>query len=274
MKKIYIRIFSLLLALLILTAVVFMSGCDKPEPPQEYIPITWTADEENDRIYGNEKAYDLYYYTEALYFDCRTVFCFMNDIEYNGSLCKVYGDSADPHIVSVELDNGEKVIFTDLAGRRILDRSLGERKCIYYLEENDEVYTVLDKDTLADLDDYYYANHDNFEYVNVSSLKKARILEITVHDELEHLSYEHGAVYIMPNGTYYYVCFEFLKYTCFDADGFFSYQSGTVKALVLDSDFQYYVDREAKKMKPKNQLSINEYDVYTGTVDVYGNPND
>lgn len=273
MKKLYyIKAIAFVLCLCSLfTLSVF--GVSAEEETEEYKPIEWKMDVNLSCIYGDSKRYDRYYANGAFYGDARKTFEFTNMPMYDGLGRHVYGDSADPHIISVRQGNGYSWIFTDDEGREILNSFVAQEECIYYLENFSEyVYTVIDRDIVRGLKIKYESRMNSLKQVSVAELSEADIYEITVHDITETKAFQQGAVYVMPDGMYYYVCFENLPNSYFDADGYFSYRSGTVPVYVLDGTERTKTDRLIKEMVEKESKKIYEDMVILGVYDIYGNP--
>ena len=270
MKKAYIkRIIAVCLFLVMISALTLV--CAGAE--EEYIPIEWTMDENVEYIYGDEKRYDRYYVNGLFYGDARVRYFFINEVEFDGRFCQVYGESLDPHIVSVMKGDGYSFIFTDDEGRKILDDLVVARDCIYYLEKfNISMYTVIDADFVQKLDSEYMSQKSGKKVtVKANELSEAEVLEITVHDRTESKAYQHGAVYIMPNGIYYYLLFDALDNSHFDADGYFSYRSGSVEVVKLDESVINELNQKNLEMIHKENNSIYEDFIVEGIYDENGN---
>lgn len=240
---------------------------------ETYTPVEWTIDQDVRYIYGGEKRYDRFYVNYAFYSDSTFKFYFANSATLNGKSCRVYGEAADPHIVSVEKGDGYSYIFVDREGKIIINDFLERKNCLYRLESfADHTTAPLDEAFVTSLEKEYNSKSGWIKTVSVVSLGEAEILEITVRDKTENLAYQHGAIYIMEDGSYYYVCFEKLDNSYFDADGYFSYRKGEVKALQLKETAIQNVDRVIETMQRKTKTIVYENDVIAGTVDIYGNP--
>ena len=257
MRKNYIKIFSFILCLVMLLGTfLLVIGAEA-----EYTPVEWELDEKLQYIYGGTRRYDRYYVNGAFYGDADSIFYFMNGAYYNGSYCRVYGESEYPHIISVNTEPGYSCIFVDSEGKAILDSFLDRTNCIYYFEDFDVSYTKISEDLVEYLDASYNYKAEKLKTVNVAELGDADIFEITVHDQTETKAYQHGAIYIMPNGKYYYVCFEDLDNSYFDADGYFSYRMGSVPAYELDEKSRQNIDECIASMTPKLHKKIFEEDL-------------
>ncbi len=266
----HIKIFSFILCFVMLLVFSVLATSAKEE---EYTPVEWIVDEDLEYVYGGDKRYDRYYVRGAFYGDADSVFYFTNKALYNGSYCQVYGESAHPHIVSVRTEPGISCIFVDDEGKAILDAFLNRTDCIYYLENfNTGSYTNIDADIVTSLEASYNNKKAKLKWINVNELGEADIFEITVHDRTETKAYQHGAIYLMPNGIYYYVCFEDLDNSYFDADGYFSYRSGSVQVYELDRNTEKNINAAISNMITKKYNIIYERDVINGIYDIYGNP--
>ena len=235
--------------------------------------IEWTMDEKATYLDGSGKRYERYYANGAFYGDARFSYYFKNGVMYDGRNCDVYGDSADPHIVSVKTESGYSTIFVDAEGKAILDNFLNGKDCIYYLESFGSEYTIIDASFVSMLD-VAINNYNNTRTVDVTTLNAAEIYEITAHDRLEMKAYQHGAVYYMPDGVKLYINFRNLDNSYFDSDGYFSYRRGTVTALVLDDELTAKVNEKLESMQPKPTKSkYEQYEEYEMNGNDYLNRN-
>ncbi len=273
-KNNYIKVISFVLCFVMLFAMSTLFAGAKDKSEEEYTPITWKMDENADYLYGDNKRFDRYYVRGAFYIDSEFSFYFKNKVDYDGRLCQVYGDSSDPHIVLVKYETGYSYVFADSKGKAILDSFVNRTECVYYLEDFNKTYTGINKELIDYLDEEYYNNVYNIDWVAVNELKSAKIYEITGHDKTKMVAYQHGAIYVMPNGVYYYVCFEDLDNSYFDADGYFSYRSGNVWVYELDNMTRKSINNAINDMSPQEHKKIYESDVIAGFYDIYGNPID
>ncbi len=270
-KNIIFKIPSFVLCFAMLLALLFLTVMAKDE---QYTPVEWQLDSELTYIYGGEKRYERYYVRGAFYGDADSAFYFKNHAIYDGKTYQVYGESADPHIVSVMTADAYSYIFVDAEGKAILDAFLDRTDCVYYLEKFDEVYTKINASMVDSLDASYSRKGAKLKSVDVAELGEADIYELTVHDKTETKAFQHGAIYLMPDQSYYYVCFEELDNSYFDADGYFSYRSGSVKVYELDEAERLRIDGSIAQMETKQHQIIYEENVVKGLYDVNGNPID
>lgn len=238
----------------------------------EYVPVEWEMDDTAENLWGNGKHYTRYFVNGAFYSDSETKFYFMDQIEFNDFECPVYGESAYPHIVNVSKSDGYSFVFVDAMGKQILDSFLDGTDCTYYLEEIDSLYTVVDDEFVQTLDKQYHSAGSKLTEIGVASLSEGTIYELTGHDSTRSKAYQHGAVYITPDGSTYYLCFEELPNTYFDADGFFSYRKGNVDVLKLEGDALDAVTEAIDRMEYKDVNNLFEASVVNGYYDVNGNP--
>lgn len=277
MKKATFRLASLLLCLSLLLGLLTLSvGATKPK--ESHTPIRWSISADLTDLMGNGKHYERYYANGAFYGDARRSFCFMNQVVYDGKYCTVYGDALDPHIVSVRTSPGYSTIFVDAEGKAILDAFLDGSDAIYYLESIGDgsysTYTVLDQGTVDALDAAYTAPSSMLIPFAVTRLNDATIYEVTAHDRTETKAYQHGAVYQFADGSFYYVCFRGLDNSHFDADGYFSYRSGTVDAYPLDGALLSTVNDAIEDLALLEREYLYESGVVNGHYDENGNPID
>jgi len=269
MKKAYIkRIISVCLFLIMLSALTVVHAA----ADEEYVPIKWTIDENEEYIYGNGKRYDRYYVNGMFYGDARVKYFFMNEVEFEGRFCQVYGESLDPHIVSVMTDDNYASVFVDAEGRKIIDDFLDARNNIYYLEHTDDkLYTVIDEDFVVMLDREYDSPKSGKKITfKATELMNALEFEVTAHDRTETRAYQYGAVYKMPDGNYYYLSILDLDNSHFDANGYFSYRNGTVELAKLDEKIINELNQKNLEMIPKENKRIYEELVIEGIYDING----
>lgn len=251
MSKVHMR--RILVICLTLLMVFSLSLCFVGAEEEEYTPIEWVMDEAATYLYGDEKYYDRYFVNGAFYSDAKCVFNFVNRVKFNGTMCQVYGDSIDPHIVCVRKNDGYSFVFVDEEGKRILDSFLQGEDCIYYLENNQNRYVPLDEQFVRLLDSSFYASDAPLTEKKVGELSEGTIYELTAHDSTELNAYQHGAVYVLPDGNTYYLCFDELDNTYFDADGYFSYRKGSVSLLKLEGSFLTDVEKAIPEMEYKTK---------------------
>ena len=271
MKKNYtVRIFSFILCLVMLLSLSTVIASAKEG--SDYVAVEWKLDEDLETLYGGEKRYTRYMAYGAFYGDADSVFYFANYAVCGDESYQVYGDSADPHIVSVKLEKEKSIIFVDSTGKKILDSFLDGSGCIYYLEVFGSTYTKISNDLVKHLDNEYKKNFAKLKTVDVRTLGSTEHYDVSAHDKTETKAYEHGAVYLMPNGSYYYVCFEDLGNNYFDSNGYFSYRSGSVPAYeITDKETKNRIDQAIADMIPRERLTIYESLVISGVYDINGN---
>jgi len=258
MSKVHMkRLFAFCLTLLM---VFSLSICFVGAAEEEYTPIEWVMAEDATYLYGDEKYYDRYFVNGAFYSDAKCRFNFMNRVEFDGTMCPVYGDSIDPHIVCVQKNDGYSFVFVDEEGKGILDRFLQGEDCIYYLEDNQNRYAPLDEQFVRLLDSSFYASDAPLTEKKVGELSEGAIYELTAHDSTGLKAYQHGAVYVLPDGNTYYLCFDELDNSYFDADGYFSYRKGSVSLLKLEGSLLTDVEKAIPEMEYKTKEYLYESD--------------
>ncbi len=267
MKKRYIKIFSFILCLIMLLgfSALAVAAADS------YTPVVWQMDDNLETLYGNGKRYDAYYTEKSYYTDPKTEFIFMNDLYFKNTRYSFLGNSAEPSILFAIDGEGYGHIFVNAEGKKSLDAFFDKTDVIYYLEKNLEQVEI-SEETVNYLDSEYKNPNANFETVNVTELKNGKIYDITMRDRTETVACEHGAIYVMQNGKYYYVCFENLDNSYFSADGFFSYRSGSVKAYILDDETCAIINTVIDSLEYRYTTTTFEWDVVNGFYDIFGDP--
>ena len=270
MKKVNVKGFIALCICLLMLLPLSVIAVNADE---KYTPIEWSLSSDAKYLYGKDKRYERYIVNGVFYNDARFSFYFKDTVTYNGRECEVYGNSAYPTLVSVRKGDGYSLVFADKEGKKMLDDFVSGKDCIYYFEGVGNAYTVIEKSLVEALDSLYNTYSSiNTVRMDASRLQEADVYEVTVHDRLETKAYQHGAVYKMPDGKAYYLCFEGLDNSHFDADGYFSYRSGEVKLIRLDGDALTKVNTALMNMRIKEKNVIYESLVISGYCDIYGEP--
>ena len=277
MKKHIAKISVFLLCLSMLLSILVSAVCATPplEKDADYMAIQWEIDKNGLYIFGNDVRYDYFAVNARFYIDQKTRFHFINTVVLDGEVCQVYGESANPHLVLVATGRGTLKVYADLEGKKILNDFMTRKNCLYYLETRNtpSMQVALDHDFISTLDVLYLNRSDMVEDVSLSLLNQSHVLEIAEHDPTETVGNQHGAIFRLSDGAYYYVYMGRLdRGVYFDSLGNFLYDKDTtVPALLLDYQLCKTVDKHVENMTPKKWNNVYESDIILGKVDVNGN---
>ena len=188
--------------------------------------VEWLSSEDGSTLYAStDKVYTAYELPAGVYMDPKTIYEYADTVDLpNQDLCYVYGTEPNGEIVWVETFNGARLYATD-AGKTMLDGLLnGSTDNVYRLyAEPQRYFGYLDAAMLIALNE----SEDKVPY-DVTDLADWNRYEITAHDAAEVLARNHGLLLEDANGALFYVNFDALDNTHFDADGNFSFRSGEV----------------------------------------------
>ena len=267
MKKVYIkRSLALLLTFVTLSliSIFFVNATDI------YSPTQWIMDENLQYIYGGQKRYDRYYVNGVFYSDSETCFYFSDNVEFNKKSCEIYGESAYPHIVSVEKDDGYNFVFVDEDGKKALDSLKYHTNCIYYLEDYQGEYVQFDEKFISYLDICFSSGYPYMTVERIEDLYNGDVYEITGHDSYKTHAYLHGILFFTNNGNCYYLPCEQLSDRYFDQYGCFSYTYGDVVVLKVDNEISSQIKENIGNMDYRPMNYIYEEDVISGYCDING----
>lgn len=227
MKK---KLICLLLACLLLPALCVSVLAEEAEYAQ------WVISEDGEELSLDGTTYTWY----PLAYGDRIVpeerFVYENDVTnpVNDKTMTVSVNPDNPHMVFlVGYIGGYAVqrVYVTEEGRRILDAYVNGAYSEYLLVKDDDLAAELSLDLIAELD----AQTENQISMEVTRLRERASYDIIGYDETRTLAHTHGAIYLLGNG-YYYINYDALDNTHFDASGSFSYRSGTVTLVKLGTE--------------------------------------
>ena len=229
-KKIFLALFTLVMALALCTAI---SADDITD---------WTLSEDGKTLIVGDEAYELYegYLYPYAAFNPQTAFRYENNLgytyylkrnnEYNGIMVVSY--------YSGYTTSSSDRFYVNDEGRAYLDSFIDKNFSSYKLHYSGMLASTpaswinsLDGGTIVEID--------------VRQLEHVSRFDVFGYDQSETFAHKVGAIYAdMEN--YYYVNYDKLPNNYFDANGNFSYRQGTVKAYKLSitqaSEMNEYID--------------------------------
>lgn len=148
----------------------------------------------------------------------------------------------------VRLQYAEDVYVTE-KGKNILDKLRnGEYSFYLYFADNDVVVDFVPMQFSL------FISESNKTEIDVTQIWNCNIYEIRGFDETGTFAYDCGAVYEV-NGEYYYIHYDELDNSYFDAYGAFSYRKGMAPAYKLDEAAVKFVENANFSIK----VRIEEY---------------
>ncbi len=224
----------LLVAFVILLATLLMPVAYASD--EEY--VKWEVSNKSTELYRDGKKYSLYQNSRYFYLDPRTVYVFENTVqlsieesyEYDEEL-PVNAPNEDAEFVWVS-GYSNNYLYASNSGAAELDAFLNGTT-VHYTIEHDGMNADIANSEVQGLDDMSI-QPINAITVEVSKLKTQERYDVIARDRTYTLAYVHGAIYYI-DGQYYYLNYETLGNNYFDADGNFSYRSGSVAITPVDA---------------------------------------
>lgn len=236
-KFTFLRFFAVLFALLLLGSVGVMAFAGQPP---ETTMVKWWLDgamlENSDGdIYTHyELPTGVFVSFENVYIYGRTI-----DVEAEfgtvHSLVESYERAGD--LVTLDGARGEKLLFVNEAGKTAVNDFLaGEigRFSVWTDSSFSLSTTAADEELFTRLD-AALADRVDVSSFDVTVLGTAQRYDLVYSDATGSLHRTHGAIYLF-DGSLYYVNYDALDNSYFDADGNFSYRRGTVDAHLLSGE--------------------------------------
>ena len=258
-----IRAFLLALSVVLLLPLLSLSVFATEE---EESFAEWELSEDDRVLTGDGKVYSLYYPIGEIpfYSESKQIYIYENEVSFSkdgamrGFVSEVCAPGANSEFVWLRLLNDGSYIYATEAGARQLNHFLSGKSDNYFLRTGPYSSAKLEKETVEAMEDARKAS-DGKKTVNVSELKGRLAFDVVVYDETQTFLYDMGSVYELSDGKYYYLHLLSLGNQYFDADGNFSYRSGSVELTVLDDAIADALDTTAEDI------------VYTETVYVWEN---
>lgn len=227
--------------------------------------VEWELSEDELTLEGNGKVYSAYnpIGTIPFYSESKQIYVYENEVTFsdNGPLgrgtSEVCAPDADSEFVWVRVQGGS-YIFATATGARQLNSFLSGKSDNYFLRTDSYSSAKLEKETVDAMEKARKASGGK-KTVNVTDLQARHVFDVVVFDDTQTFVYDMGAIYELSDGKYYYLHFLSLGNQYFDANGNFSYRSGSVELTALSDSIAEELDLVAEDI------------VYTETVYVWEN---
>lgn len=247
MGKNYLKISILLLSVLLLMQMLSIA-CFAQNDPTE--PVEWEYLDEHQIILGNNTTY--YHYPSdsmfGIYMQATGIYEYSNTVYYQGQY-NVYAPYPNADLIWIRRTSySDPIFFVTENGKTVLDAFIAGKADHYRLRVSQSHVADMPMDAVDEMEAFGQEFNGSKVEVDVTKLRTAECYEITAHDPTDTLYYTHGAIYHgLGDGCYYYLNYQTLDNSHFDADGNFSYRSGTVMLTRLDASFQTGIEDLLKR---------------------------
>ncbi|MBE6563017.1 MAG: hypothetical protein E7660_04710 [Ruminococcaceae bacterium] len=251
------RIISIVLALFMLASLAVTVSAQEAEPE-------WSLSEDGKTLADGTNEYMLYSAFSIENFSPEEAFVYEEAVTDKDF---VYYDVTVPKsnndiICLAESENWfYGSIYVTVEGKKSLDALCNSmygyaRICNYNVMFGG--YGDIDVEFLMELDSF----KGEVLEINVRELAELDTCSVYVYDSTDTIEHLHGDVY-MDGDNYYYINYDALDNSYFDADGYFSYRSGTVAALKLNEDQVAVFNKVSSNLEDR----YTEYD-FSGSLDM------
>ncbi len=223
MKTKIFKKLSLALALALIAAQLLMLTAFATEEPE------WEMSVNGNYLYYGETAYEYYDGYYPLYPIPDEIYSFDQELFYGGTIEKSH--VSDNGIVWVDFGGTDFYATKDAKAK--LDAFMNGDVGGFLLSNENDVYfnAVLEQDTARSIIAAYDDGAET-RRVSVKELEYAVTYNVLAVDKSETVAYIYGAIYLV-GAEYCFVDYTKLGNQYFDADGNFSYRSGTVELEAL-----------------------------------------
>ena len=264
-------LFALCLILLLpLLSVGASAGKDKPDFEYDANDCAvWELSDDGRTLKSGSLSYTSYQFpvgSPAIYEEAQYLFQFQNRVsspwieEITGSSYAegiVYSAYPGGGTMLLQVE-GEWYLYVDAIGKAEMDAFASGQTKNYYLRTEPYESTPLDATVFSYIEEEL-GKTDNKRSEDVVNLKAAHRFDVIVYDEYQTYAYTVGAVYRLQDGKDYYVHYLTLENQYFDADGNFSYRSGSVELTALDPKITEELDQIAQNI-PENGYTYYGYE--------------
>jgi len=191
--------------------------------------VNWTLSLDGEVIEGNGKMYTKYGYTDVM-LDADDVYQYANGISpSSGEAYRVYAPANDTEFIWIVRSDELEIYATD-KGRTELDSFIGGEGGIFRIVGDAHQKSAIDKSCVESM-----RGATSTLDIDVRELRAVDSYEIYAYDATDTLAYKYGAVFFYGDELLF-VRYSELSNNCFDADGNFSFRSGTVTMKILDGE--------------------------------------
>lgn len=257
-------LFTLLSVVLILPLLAFCASAEDSEF------VEWSMTEDG-MILSGDKTYYAYEFPAGgpdIYDEALSLYVYYNELEgdwiekITGSqyvTATVYAPYRDSEIVFLDI-RGEWYLYATPTGKAQMDIFVSGRSSNYFLRSKPYMSASVDSSVVNAME-FARAQTGNKRTEEVVNLQDAYRFDVIVYDSTYTYAYTVGAVYRLEDGRDYYLHFLSLGNQHFDAEGNFSYRSGSVELTLLDEKISTELDDVEERI-------VGRYTDYTYEGDV------
>lgn len=221
-------------------------------PAAEGETVKWTLSEDGTVLCGGLKEYRLYHAPAAFFIDPETVYEYTYGLYLDG-FTFVYDDETyicSPYrgaeLVWLDGMTGTRLYATK-SGAESLNRFFAGTDCRYTLVTDGILYETLDEGTFEALEALRLGGGTAVEY-DVTDLASLPSIDLYAFDGTNTVAREVGILFEVGDGAYGYLNYGALTNDHFDANGHFSYRSGTVALTLLGAELNAEIVEEVDEM--------------------------
>ena len=248
MKITFIRKACLSLLLAVIFAAILPSAAFALEyaaaEPEEQGGITWELSDDGNTLEGNGRVYTYYELPIMSEIVSDTRFHYWNAAKNDNMIYNVESYTRDSEIVWFR--DGSYILATE-KGRAHLDSFFGGGKHNYRLYCGTDEVNDIDASLIYELENAA-ENGAEKVVVNVTTLNRWNEYELLECDSDGIIGFGIGSVFKI-NGEYYYVNYDDLDNSYFDAFGDISFRKGSLELVKLDGELAGKVKRAVNSMK-------------------------
>ena len=238
MKMNNIKKISLALALMMIIACLLSIGALADNKPTT-VATSWSVSADKSQLKNDTdgRVYDLYYTENSIYKVSSTIYVFANNIytsDYYWS--SLYQNPEYKEAVWTPGDY-QNDIFVTAQGKKDLDAFLsGDIGSFWLTDYSPQYRAAMDRKNISAWDKALRdgVNTQSFEVKDIIPSNKVFVYEIHAMDKSETFTYAYGAIYQLGADEYWYVNYYELSNDHFNADGQFSYRSGSITMTRLE----------------------------------------
>lgn len=248
MKITFIRKACLFLLLTVVLAVVLPSSAFASEPvaaePEDREVITWELSDDGNTLKGNGRVYTYYELPimSEIVSDRRFDYADTVESDYDRYMIESY--TRDSEIVW--LRDSDYILATE-KGRAHLNSFFGGEEQTYRLYCGTTQMSHIDASLIDELENAAENGAEKVT-VNVTTLERWDEYELVACDTEEIIGYGIGSVFKI-DGEFYYVNYDELDNSYFDAFGDISFRKGSIELVKLDNGLDERVKKAVGNMR-------------------------
>ncbi len=262
MKKLLcVIMFSVIIAS---SFTVFASAAAFGTTATHEAPIEWTLSEDGEKLTASTGTV---YYRYEMDIDAElnpwNVYYFANSVKlgsgnnYSGT-ASVRSYARDGEIVWITSAMGTDVYVTEVGEQMLKGFADGTERIYNIARESNLYYSKIDATFAEELREAYIRGEQIYTF-DVRELRYVERYYVQFGDSRDVFWCDEGYIFDIE-GEYYYVHFDSLDNTHFDADGYFSFRSGEVELMKLDEEMSEVVGASILRLRSRETITNFETD--------------